>query len=87
MLVRQLVDHHADLGDLGLGADFQLLLFEEARLEGILNEFAAPDAVDVRGDGGYLVTPPSIHNSGKRYEWERAPGSVSVAQAPGRRRE
>ncbi len=39
-------------------------------------------AIDVRGDGGYIVTPPSIHNSGKRYEWERAPGSVSVAQAP-----
>lgn len=25
--------------------------------------------IDVRGDGGYVVLPPSVHRSGRRYEW------------------
>jgi hypothetical protein len=25
--------------------------------------------IDVRGDGGYVVAPPSIHPSGSRYQW------------------
>ncbi len=25
--------------------------------------------VDVKGDGGYVLTPPSMHPSGRRYEW------------------
>jgi hypothetical protein len=32
--------------------------------------------VDVRGDGGYVVTPPSVHPSGHRYAW-----SVETASA------
>ena len=29
--------------------------------------------VDVRGDGGYVVAPPSLHPNGKTYAWKTAP--------------
>lgn len=29
--------------------------------------------VDVRGDGGYVVLPPSVHPNGNRYEWDMEP--------------
>lgn len=31
------------------------------------------DGVDVRGDGGYVVMPPSVHPNGNRYEWDMEP--------------
>lgn len=40
--------------------------------------------VDVRGDGGYVVAPPSIHPSGRRYEWADglSPEDVPLADCP-----
>ncbi|MGK3995668.1 bifunctional DNA primase/polymerase [Sorangium sp. So ce1024] len=35
--------------------------------------------VDVRGDGGYVVAPPSLHASGSRYAWEDPTAEVQPA--------
>lgn len=41
--------------------------------------------LDVKGDGGYVVAPPSRHPSGRRYEWEclSHPDDLSLAPVPG----
>jgi bifunctional DNA primase/polymerase-like protein/primase-like protein/D5-like protein len=36
--------------------------------------------LDVRGDGGYVVAPPSLHASGRRYEFEVI--DASIAECP-----
>lgn len=40
--------------------------------------------LDTRGDGGYVVAPPSVHVSGRQYAWEVSsdPAEVGVADAP-----
>jgi putative DNA primase/helicase len=38
--------------------------------------------LDVRGDGGYVVAPPSLHRSGRRYAWEHSSPTV-LAPLPG----
>jgi putative DNA primase/helicase len=38
--------------------------------------------IDIRGDGGYVVAPPSRHESGRLYEWENDPDETPLAPAP-----
>jgi len=38
--------------------------------------------IDVKGDGGYVVAPPSVHASGAAYAWENGRGLDDLALAP-----
>ncbi len=38
-------------------------------------------SVDIRGDGGYIVAPPSLHKTGVYYQWDAASG-YEIANAP-----
>jgi hypothetical protein len=48
------------------------------------NRVGLAEGIDLRGDGGYIVAPPSVHPSGRRYVWKkgRAPGETALASMP-----
>ncbi len=46
------------------------------------NRTGVMPGVDVRGDGGYVLLPPSRHASGQRYEWVCPPESTPLAPLP-----
>ena len=40
------------------------------------------ELTDFRGDGGYVIGPPSLHKSGQRYEWVVAPDEADMVDLP-----
>jgi len=38
--------------------------------------------IDIKGDGGYVIAPPSLHASGRHYEWVCHPDDVGLADLP-----
>lgn len=48
------------------------------------NKVGLMPGVDIRGDGGLVVAPPSMHASGSRYIWhkEGTPGAVPLTAPP-----
>lgn len=49
--------------------------------EQIKNRANILEGIDFRGDGGYVVAPPSIHKNGTQYEWEYDPDEFSIVEA------
>lgn len=50
-------------------------------MEEIRNSANPAVGIDVRGEGGYIVAPPSIHPNGNRYEWELDIDEYGIAPA------
>ncbi len=50
----------------------------------VRNRAGLAPGIDMRGDGGCIIVPPSVHPSGKRYQWTpgHAPGQVELAPLP-----
>jgi hypothetical protein len=53
------------------------------RIEG-KSEVRNLPGIDVRGDGGYIIVSPSIHESGNKYSWapDYHPSKIEIAQSP-----
>ena len=39
------------------------------------------DGIDIRGNGGYIVAPPSIHPNGNIYKWKHSLDDITIADA------
>jgi hypothetical protein len=50
--------------------------------ETLRNRVGLAAGVDLRGDGGYVVAPPSVHASGEPYRWECSPEVCRPAPLP-----
>jgi hypothetical protein len=50
----------------------------------VMNRVGLRPGIDVRGDGGCVVAPPSVHPSGRRYAWvpQRSPDEAPLALLP-----
>jgi len=47
--------------------------------EKVGNSVKQVPGIDIRGDGGYVVAPPSVHPDGSRYVWRLAPWDIALA--------
>lgn len=50
----------------------------------IKNGVGIMNGIDIRTSGGYIILPPSIHESGRRYEWELSsrPDEIKISELP-----
>jgi putative DNA primase/helicase len=64
----------------GGGGFHYLYLHPELRIPNSVKKIR--DLIDIRGDGGFIVVPPSSHQSGNNYEWLSSPINTSIAEMP-----
>lgn len=84
--LKQLTDIHGPLPDTvesRTGGGGRHLYFRHPGRE-FRNRTGIEPGIDIRGDGGVIIVPPSIHPSGKPYVWRKghAPGEISLARLP-----
>lgn len=48
----------------------------------VQNGVRVRELTDIRGDGGYVVMPPSLHKSGNCYEWAVSPDMAAFEELP-----
>jgi hypothetical protein len=61
------------------GSGYHLYFTHPAGVQIKCSASAIGAGLDVRGDGGYVVAPASLHANGRRYEWENHDAEVATA--------
>ncbi len=64
----------------GGGGDHYLFKYPEGGIANSAGKIGK--GVDVRGEGGLIVAAPSVHRSGRPYEWDLSPFDVPLADMP-----
>jgi TPP-dependent trihydroxycyclohexane-1,2-dione (THcHDO) dehydratase len=52
--------------------------FEIGNRTNIFNAKEGETKIDIRGEGGYVIAPPSKHETGVHYEWVNSPDTCFV---------
>jgi len=69
--------NNTQLGESGKGLHFYFRLKDPELLPGPKVRVREDVELDIRGEGSYVLVPPSVHPSGKRYKWIRGPPEYS----------
>lgn len=48
----------------------------------ITNRAGVLPGIDIRGEGGYIIAPPSLHSSGGSYQWLISPKEATLLEFP-----